>query len=75
MLCVTVPDNWCQSCDKVAHLPIIVTKDGSLLVCVSVYICHTQAVRRDMKKYQMMFEQEDRSTRSKASKVGWLTGR
>ena len=29
----------------------------------------SQAIRKDMKKYQMMFEQEDRSSRSKASKV------
>ena len=29
----------------------------------------SQAIRKDMKKYHMMFEQEDRSSRSKASKV------
>ena len=69
MLCVAVSDKR-KFVPIHSHLPIIVTKDGSVLVCVCVYICHTQAVRRDMKKYQMMFEQ-DRSTRSK---VGWLTG-
>lgn len=37
-------------------------------VCPLVYL-PVQAIRRDMKKYQIMFEQEDRSTRSKASKV------
>ena len=37
---------------------------GTQIYCVSC-----QSIKKDMKKYQMMFEQEDRSTRSKASKV------
>lgn len=66
--CTTAPDSnsnlrLTKSCVVMPHMLFV------LSVNIPLFVCFFQMIKKDLKKYSKIFEQKDRLSQSKASKV------